>query len=314
MKTVTLLIPAYNEGEEIVPNLKEILSHTKAITDIRINFLVVDDGSTDQLEPRFKEHFTLNDNFHYLQLNQNFGKEAAILAGLSQLKHSDAVIVMDCDLEHPPSLIPDMIRLWQEGHEVVEGCKSDRGTESVVGKLFAALFYKLFDIFTGLNINNHSDFKLLDRKVIDFYCSLPEKDRFFRGLVNWMHFKSATLLFDVPEMKKTKTSWGRWKLLSYGIRSITSFTSFPLQIVTIFGAFTFLLSLVIGSKAIIDKISGQAVEGFVTVILLILIIGSVLMFSLGLIGIYIARIYDEVKSRPAYIINQKASLLKEDNL
>ena len=311
MKNIKLVIPVFNEASVIVANLNSIVNQMSLLQDIAWKILLVDDGSNDGLQAELQKHFVLGKAIHYLKLNRNFGKEAAISAGLANVQGSDAVIVMDSDLQHPPQLIPDMLALWQQGNEVVEACKESRGKEPLVKGLGARVFYKLFSYCAGININRQSDFKLLDRKVIDFYNNLPEKDRFFRGLIHWMHFPTAQVYFDVPESTRAHSGWSTWSLARYAIRSVTSFTSFPLQIVTVCGGLTFLLSLVLGGIAISDKLSGRALDGFSTVILLILIIGSVLMFSLGLIGIYIARIYDEVKRRPAYIIDYNASVIKE---
>ena len=306
MTTVTILIPVYNEADVIVPNLREIIAHTREVKDVAINILLVDDGSTDDLAARLESAFARESSLHYLRLTRNFGKEAAIGAGLSVIRRSDAVIVMDSDLQHPPALISRMIALWQQGYEVVDACKASRGDESLLHRWGSTVFYAIFDRLTGLHLQCHSDFKLIDRKVVAFYCNLPERERFFRGLIGWMHFTATQIHFDVPAGTRRST-WSRWRLFTYALRSITSFTSFPLQIVTLCGILTFLMSLLIGGIAIGDKLSGEALDGFSTVILLILAIGSVLMFSLGLIGVYIARIYEEVKRRPAWIVDERNS-------
>jgi polyisoprenyl-phosphate glycosyltransferase len=311
VKTLTVVIPVFNEASVIVPNLHAILEQCQAIPEAKFKVLVVDDGSSDGLGALLKVNFADEPALHYLKLNQNFGKEAAITAGLARIKDSDAVIVMDSDLQHPPALIAQMLTWWQQGFEVVEACKKSRGNEGIFSKLASSTFYALFDRFTGLQIRNQSDFKLLDKKVVDFYCGLPEKERFFRGLISWMHFKTTQIFFDVPAGTRLQSTWSRWRLIKYAVRSITSFTSFPLQIVTIFGGFTFLLSIVLGTISIVKKLSGTAADGFSTVILLILIIGSVLMFSLGLIGVYIARIYEEVKRRPAFIVDEHSSRVND---
>jgi polyisoprenyl-phosphate glycosyltransferase len=311
MKTVTILIPVYNEARVIVANLRAIIAHARAITGVRVNVLVVDDGSTDDLAGRFRSAFATTRSLYYLRLNRNFGKEAAIAAGLSVIRKSDAVIVMDSDLQHPPALLQQMVALWQQGFEVVDACKTARGSESPYRRLCSKLFYAVFDRLTGLSLKCQSDFKLIDRKVVDFYCSLPERERFFRGLVGWMHFNTTQVYFDVPATTR-RSNWSYWQLFTYALRSITSFTSFPLQIVTLCGGLTFLVSLVVGGVTILDKVSGEAIDGFSTVILLLLAIGSVLMFSLGLIGIYIARIYEEVKRRPGWIIDESNSHLMAD--
>lgn len=316
MKTVAVIIPALNEAEHIQANLAVIREHLSAINDVQFTLIVVDDGSTDQtaslvLEMREQDAPEADAGIHLLSLNRHFGKESAIAAGLKSAVGFDAAIVMDSDLQHPPALIADMITRWSSGVQVVEAVKSSRGNETRTRGLLVRGYYNLFNYLTRLSISDHTDFKLLDRAVVAAYIALPEHGRFFRGLVNWMNFPSEQIFFDVPESTRKRSAWGNGALFRYAVDSITSFTAFPLQIVTLLGGLTFLLSLVIGLIALSDKISGTAVDGFTTVILLILLIGSVLMFSVGLIGIYIGRIYDEVKRRPGYLVDQRKSTIRD---
>jgi glycosyltransferase involved in cell wall biosynthesis len=244
-------------------------------------------------------------------MNRHYGKEAAIAAGLQAMRHCDAVVVMDSDLQHPPALIPTMVEHWRQGAHVVEAVKESRGNESYLRGKLAGLFYRLFSYLTRLGIEGHTDFKLLDKEVVNACCDLPESGRFFRGLIAWLGFETVQLPFNVPPSTRQRSAWGQGALFRYAIDSITSFTAFPLQIVTALGGLTFMLSIVIGAMALADKLAGRAVDGFTTVILLILIIGSVLMFSVGLIGIYVGRIYDEVKRRPNFLINRHKSTLHD---
>jgi glycosyltransferase involved in cell wall biosynthesis len=312
MKSIGLVIPVYNESGHLVESLGTILGIAARIRSggpYQLEILLVDDGSTDNIAARLAGHFDLGRELHYLRLNANYGKEAAISAGLETLKQCDAVIVMDSDLEHPPALIARMLQLWEQGNRIVSACKIFPDGNSRPGAAGSRLFYRLFRLFTGIDISNQSDFKLLDRSAVEFYLGLPEKSKYFWGLVQWMNFPMAIVDFEVPPGAKTTSSWGFGSLLVYAIRSITTFTALPLQLVTLFGGLTFLLSLGIGAKALYDKLTGVALDGFTTVIFLLLIIGSVLMFSLGIIGIYIARIYEETKGRPAYIIDRDASVV-----
>lgn len=311
MKSVAVVIPALNEAEHIQSNLMVIADTIRHVPDVRFTLMVVDDGSTDDTAARVRasrEQAPGSDvEVHLLSLNRHFGKESAIAAGLQACRHHDAVIVMDSDLQHPPALIPEMITHWQHGAQVVEAVKSSRGNETRTRGLLVRGYYAMFNYLTRLSISDHTDFKLLDRDVVQACVNLPEHGRFFRGLVKWMNFPTRQLFFDVPESTRKRSVWGSGALFRYAIDSITSFTAFPLQVVTLLGGLTFLLSVVIGAMALYDKITGTAVDGFTTVILLILLIGSVLMFSVGLIGIYIGRIYDEVKRRPNYLVNQRSS-------
>lgn len=316
MKQVAIVIPVLNEASVIGASLLEIARHIEPISNIEFTILVVDDGSEDMtIEELNKIRPTVpGARVCVLRLSRHYGKEAAIHAGLEKVRNFDAAIVMDCDLQHPPALILEMLKFWQQGSLVVEGVKRSRGNEHWLRNLYARIYYGLFHMFTGLNIGNATDFKLLDKEIINIYCSLPETNRFFRGLIRWIGGATTQIPFDVPATVKKKSSWQKLALIRYAVSSISSFTSYPLQIVTILGGITFVISLVIGGIALFDKFTGNAVDGFTTVILLILIIGSVLMFSLGLIGIYIGKIFDEIKRRPNFIVDQRNSTLRDDNL
>ncbi len=331
MKSVAIIIPVLNEAADIDANLSVILSHTLAYTQahsldhalnhahahdqvdsaVKFTLIVVDDGSSDQTADVVLKRGLLDHNIRLLSLSRHFGKEAAILAGLSNAEDFDAVIVMDSDLQHPPALLTEMLERWQQGYLVVEAVKASRGDETLTKNLLVRSYYRLFNFLTTLSISGDTDFKLLDKQVVTAYCRLPEHNRFFRGLVKWMSFPTARIFFDVPASVRARSSWGNMALFRYAVSSITSFTAFPLQIVTLLGGLTFVISLVIGSIALFDKLAGNAVDGFTTVILLILLIGSILMFSVGMIGIYVGKIYDEVKKRPTYLLDKNKSNLDE---
>lgn len=308
MKSVTLIIPVYNEIGAIENNLPTIVQSLPNEADIQFNLLLVDDGSHDDSALWLKNYCQQQEHIELLCLSRNFGKEAAILAGLQQAQ-SDAVIVMDSDLQHPPALIPQMLALWQQGIDVVEARKASRGQESILSKLFAHGFYQLFNVLAGMNIKNDSDFKLLDRKVVDTYCALPERKRFFRGLIAWMGFNSAQLFFHVPERQHGSSAWSKLKLLRFSMSAITGFSSTPLHLISLLGLLSLCLSIVLGGIALYDKFTGVAVTGFTTVILLILLIGSFIMLGLGLLGMYIEQIFDEIKQRPIYLIDERKSHL-----
>ena len=312
MKTITLIIPVFNEATALEQHLPVIFNTIAAVTAVRWQVLLIDDGSTDNTLEQLKILSSHYKNLQFLSLNRNFGKEAAILAGLMH-SQSDAVIVMDSDLQHPPALIPQMVLLWQQGIQVVEAYKVSRGEESWWSKLLVHGFYRTFRLLAEIDITNHSDFKLLDKQVVEVYCQLPEKKRFFRGMIHWMGFASAQLPFSVPARQHGTTAWSKFKLLRFSFHALTSFSSLPLQLITLFGIFCFFLSMSIGGIALYHKVAGVAVSGFTTVILLILLIGSLLMFALGLIGVYIAQIYDEIKSRPIYLINWQKSYFSQQD-
>ena len=304
--SVTVVIPVYNEERAFAQNFAIILQRLSSLQDIKIDFLIVDDGSKDNTAEVVRKFCDQNARVKLICLTRNFGKESAIHAGIDHAT-GDAVVVMDSDLQHPPELIFQMVSLWQGGTSIVEAYKKTRGRESLLSRMLANGFYGLFNSLSGMDLRNHSDFKLLDRQVVDAYKALPERSRFFRGIVNWLGFPTARVPFEVQARQHGSSAWSRLRLFRFSLVAITSFSAAPLQFVTLFGLLTFIISALFGAIAIYDKISGHAVSGFTTVILLILIIGSILMISLGLMGIYIARIYEEVKGRPGYIIKQTKS-------
>ena len=302
-QSVTVIIPVYNEERAFAHNFAVILKHLDAVQQTTFEVLIVDDGSRDKTVDVVNTFCTTRRDVRLICLSRNFGKEAAIHAGIAHAS-GDAVIVMDSDLQHPPELIPRMLQLWDNGASIVEAYKVSRGRESLSSRMLANGFYRIFSSLSGMDLRNHSDFKLLDRQVVDAYVALPERSRFFRGIVRWLGFSAVQLPFEVQDRKHGSSAWSRWRLFRLSLVAITSFSAEPLQFVTLFGVLTFIISGIFGTIAIYHKVSGQALSGFTTVILLILIIGSILMISLGLVGMYIARIYDEVKGRPSYIIKR----------
>ena len=212
---------------------------------------------------------------------------------------------MDADLQHPPDLIPEMIAKWEEGYRVVEAVKAGRGKENRLYDFSSKLFYILFRVFGSIDLENLSDYKLLDKEVVEAIQALPEQRRFFRGLVSWLGYPAFQIPFNVPDRESRRSSWSNWQLVRYSIDSLSSFSSAPLQIITVIGALMLLTSVVFGSVALYQWFVGNAVTGFTTVILLLLGIGSMLMISVGIIGLYISKIYDEIKSRPVYVVKNE---------
>jgi dolichol-phosphate mannosyltransferase len=298
---ISLVVPVYNEEAMIFSNLAAILQ-AAAGGDYALELVAVDDGSRDRSASEVERAMQVDSRIRLVSFTRNFGKEAAILAGLAHAK-GDAVVVLDGDLQHPPEMIPHMIRLWKQGLFVVEAVKSDRGNESLQDGLFARGFYTLFQRFAGLDLAGHSDFKLLDRTVVDAYLAFPERQRFFRGIISWARFPSAQLPFAVPERAGgTGSQWSKLKLLKYAINNITSFSSLPLKLVSWLGMVTLVVGGIIGILSLVQKFEGHALDGFTTVNLLIIGMGGAVLLSLGIIGHYLARLYDEVKGRPIYLV------------
>lgn len=312
MALLSIVLPAYNE-EQNIANTVQVLSGLLDENAIDYELVFISDGSRDGTFSEIMKAAAANPRIKGAQFSRNFGKEAGIFAGL-ELATGDAVIVMDCDLQHPPQVIPQMWKLWQDGAEVVEGIKSRRGKESLGYKLSAGLFYRIMSRLIRLDMNSSSDFKLLDRKVVDVLLGLPERNTFFRALSFWVGFRTEKVSYEVQERKYGKSKWSFWSLMKYAITNATSFSTLPLQLVTVMGSVSILFSAVLAVQTLVKFMMGMAVEGFTTVILLILIIGGFLMLSLGIIGHYIARIYEEVKGRPKYIISQVTENVQGDVL
>lgn len=299
---LSVVLPAYNE-EQNISNTVRVLTELFAREEIDYEIVFVSDGSQDGTFAQICRAAEGDRKIKGVEFSRNFGKEAAIFAGL-KLTAGDAVVVMDCDLQHPPEVIPQMWKLWQGGAEVVEGIKESRGKESLAHKLSAGLFYKIMSKLIKMDMNASSDFKLLDRKVVDVLLALPERNTFFRALSFWAGFRREYVSYEVQERQFGESKWSALSLMKYAVTNATSFSTLPLQLVTVMGVVSILFSIALFIQTLVRYLSGTAVEGFTTVILLILVIGGFLMLSLGIIGHYIARIYEEVKGRPKYIISR----------
>lgn len=299
---LSVILPSYNEEKMIAKataRMAEILQPEK----IDYELLFIDDGSRDGTWAQINEAAEKDSHVVGVHFSRNFGKEAAMFAGLEQAR-GDCCVVIDCDLQHPPEKIVEMYRLWEQGYEVVEGIKEDRGEESGLHRFAANSFYGLISKATGMDMSSSSDFKLLDRKVVDTLNSLPERNVFFRALSFWVGYKKTSVSYCVQERTEGVSKWSTKSLIKYALTNISSFSSAPLHIVTVLGFIMLAVAFVLGIIALVQKISGVALGGFTTVILLLLFSASVIMISLGIIGYYIARIYDEIKGRPRYIISR----------
>jgi len=270
---------------------------------ISYELVLVDDGSKDESWQEISSMAKEDERITAVRLSRNFGKEPALCAGLDAAS-GDAVIVMDADLQHPPEFIPEMVRLWKEGAEVVEGVKSSRGKEKRSYRFCAKLFYGMINKATGIDFDNASDFKLLDRKVVEAMKQMPERMTFFRGMSAWVGFERKTFEFEVAERVDGVSKWSLKRLITLAVTAVTSYTSAPLHCITVLGVVMFLGAIVLGIQTLYMKIAGHALGGFTTVILLLLLIGSMMMISLGIIGLYLMKIYHEIKGRPRYLTSR----------
>lgn len=299
---ISIIIPIFEEGENLRANLLTIVQVLKK-NQISFEFILIDDGSSDDTWEVIRS-LPSSIPVYAVRLTRNFGKEAAIFAGLRAAR-GDACIIMDADLQHPPEVIPQMVYLWRnKGFEIIDGLKITRGKESLGRKFCSHFFYRILKGLSGIDLNGASDFKLLDRKVINALRNIKERNVFFRGLSAWVGFTRTTIPFKVAERTSGKSKWSNWKLIKLALTAVTSFSSLPLQIINLMGTAFFIGSVFLGIYALYAKIQGVAVSGFTTVILLELSIGSLVLISLGIIGTYIARIFEEIKFRPRYLISE----------
>ncbi len=305
---LSVVIPAYNE-EEIIPKTAKTIDTILNDAGIDHELLFINDGSKDKTWERIEEQASLIPSVKGVCFSRNFGKESAVFAGIAEAK-GDCCVVIDCDLQHPPEKIVEMYRLWEQGYEIVEGVKTSRGRESGMHKFAAKAFYSIMSDAVGFDMSRASDFKLLDRKAINVLINMNEKNAFFRALSSWVGFKQTEVEYEVREREAGTSKWSTKSLIKYAVTNITSFTSAPMQIVTIMGIFVFVFGLLVSIEALVQYFRGTAREGFTTVIILQCFTCSVIMMGLGVIGFYISKIYDEVKGRPRYIIDKTTD---EDN-
>lgn len=300
---ISVVIPVFREAAQIPDLVASVRNHLNE-AGARYELVLVDDGSPDDSWETVTAEAKRDANIRALRLSRNFGKESALCAGLEHAR-GDAVIVMDADGQHPPSLLPEMLSRWQSTDaDIVEAVKIRRGRESISSKLGALLFYELLNKLSGFHFKGASDFKLMNRKAVNAWLEMPERNVFFRGMTVWMGFKTVQVPFEVVPRSAGQSAWSALKRLKLALVGITAFSSFPLHFVTLAGGIFFLVSIVLGVQTLYLKLAGRAVSGFATVILLELIIGSLLMISLGIIGEYLARIYEEVKRRPRYVVTE----------
>ncbi|MCB2354966.1 glycosyltransferase family 2 protein [Clostridium estertheticum] len=308
---VSVVIPVWNEAQHLHQTLKTIAGFIRKSTK-SFELIIVDDGSTDETWAELMAVCFEIPQVEGIRLSRNFGKERALCAGLEHAK-GQAVIIMDGDLQHPPELIPQMIDYWRSNTaKIVECVKKRRGKESLGYGMGAKLFYWLLQKLTRYDLHGASDYKLLDRQVVEAWVNMPERITFFRGMTAWLGFSRVQIEFDVAPRIEGTTSWKFTTLVRLALHAVVTFTSWPLSFVFIIGMMFFVGSVILGIQTLYMKLMGGAVTGFTTVILLLLSMNSMIMLGIGILGEYIAAIYDEVKGRPRYIVSQKTQNVRSD--
>ncbi len=309
--TLSVVIPAFNE-ESNIQLAEQTISKILENNGIAYRIFFVDDGSTDATWAKIQEAAQRNPNVSGLHFSRNFGKESSVFAGLSNVD-TECCVVIDADLQHPPEKMVDMYRLWEEGYDIVEGVKKDRGDESIAHRGAANTFYNLIGQMTGMELQNTSDYKLLDREVVNIISHLPERNMFFRAMSFWVGFRRTEVEYEVRERASGETKWSTRKLIKYALNNIASFSTFPMQIVTWLGIICTLFGVLFAIISLVQKLMGYALGGFTTVIVLIGFTGGIIMISLGIIGYYIAKIYAEVQHRPRFIISKTCGDINNHN-
>lgn len=306
---LSVVLPSFNE-EAMIERAAFAVGSVLQRAAIPHELIFVDDGSKDETWARIESTAAVTPTVRGVHFSRNFGKEAAILAGLSKAK-GDCCAVIDCDLQHPPEKLVEMYELWEQGYDVIEGEKSSRGKESGLHAFAANTFYKIISVATGIDMANASDFKLLDRKAVDALIRMPERGAFFRALSSWIGFRTTRVQFDVREREAGESKWSTKSLIKYALNNITAFSNVPMQFVTVMGVLCLLAFVVFGVVSLVRLIAGAAVGIGTALGLLMLLIGGVCMLALGVIGFYVGRIYDEIKRRPRFIIAAECGLEDE---
>lgn len=301
---LSIVVPVYNEEESIEIFIKEVEEKTKRLPLEKI-FYFVNDGSTDKTLKIIKKLAEKRDDIQYISFSRNFGKEAALLAGL-EVAVGDFVTIMDVDLQDPPEILPEMFEKLQEGYDVVGTRRTSRTGEPPIRSFFAKLFYKIINKISKTQIvDGARDYRLMTRQVVESVLELQENNRFSKGLFSWVGYKVTYLDFENRERDRGRTSWSFWSLLRYSIDGFVNFSEIPLSIATFIGVFCFFISIILSIFfAVKTLIWGDSVQGFPTLVILILMLGGLQLLASGIIGKYLAKTFLEVKNRPNYIIKE----------
>lgn len=298
---MSVIIPAYNEKEN-TRLCAETIGGILTSASVPYEIIFVDDGSADETWKIIRDISLTDPNVRGLRFSRNFGKEGALFAGMKYARGECAAFI-DCDLQHPPELLPKMYEHWQNGVEIVEAVKADRGKESIIYKMCAGIFYNIM-LGAKVDIKGGSDYKLIGRAPLDELLRFPERLTFFRALSSWVGYEKVKIPFEVRPRAHGTTKWNYPKLIKYAVNNFTSFTAFPLHIITGLGVLFFVFAVALGIHTLYNYFANDSLGGFTTVILILLVTGSLLMIGLGIIGLYIEKIYEEIKGRPRYIVSE----------
>ena len=305
MKIVSIIIPCYNEQASLPKLYNELTKVIDGVGEYRFEIFFINDGSRDQTIDIIKEYHMQDNRVSFVDLSRNFGKENAMLAGFDYVK-GDCMIIMDADLQDPPSLIPEMLKWWELGYDDVYAKRDNRGKESWLRKTLSLAFYKILDSTTHFEVlNNVGDFRLLDRKCINALKSMRENERYTKGMFCWIGYKKKEIVFDRGDRVAGESNWNFWNLFNLAIEGITSFTTAPLRFATVTGFVIALIAFLFLAYYVLKTLMfGDPVQGFTTLVTIILFLGGVQLVAIGILGEYIGRIFNETKGRPTYLIQE----------
>jgi glycosyltransferase involved in cell wall biosynthesis len=301
---LSIVVPVFNEESMSVIFLREIRPVLQD-ADLRFQIIFVDDGSTDQTLNKLIELSESDASIQVISFSRNFGKEAALTAGID-FAQGDVVIPMDVDLQDPPELIPQFISKWREGYDVVYGLRVSRASDTVIKRRTAGLFYRFFNHVSEVQLpENAGDFRLMDRSVVEVLKKLPERNRFMKGLFSWAGFSSIGVPYERQARQADITKWNYWKLWNFALDGVVGFSTAPLRIWAYIGAFVAILAFGYGSFIILRVLMlGSDVPGYASLMTAILFLGGIQLLSMGVLGEYLGRLFIEVKARPIYVIDR----------
>lgn len=307
--SISILIPAYKESVALLRAVPRIRDCVKPHVS-RLEIILVDDGSPDDTWACIEKLANEIVEVKGLRLSKNYGKDSALAAALDEC-NGDAAVILDADLQHPPEVIPEFIRLWREGYQIVEGVKANREKESFVRLKCSQLFNLIARKATRLDLKDSTDFKLISREVIDSLSRMHERRLFFRGMVGWVGYERAQVPFEVAEGTRAESNWSAWQLLKLSVRAIISFSALPLRFAFLVSVGFMVFGVLLAARAAQLWITGGAVSGITTVVILLLLQGGLILATLAVISEYLAAIYDEVKARPRYLVSQRVGRRSE---
>ena len=308
MSMLSVVVPCYNEEETVADFYQELMKNEDFFKEkeLKVEILYIDDGSRDHTVREIKKLREKDERVHLVSFSRNFGKEAAMYAGLEKSR-GDYVVIMDVDLQDPPSLLPEMFQYMEEGYDSVAPRRVSRKGEPPVRSFFARMFYKLMKKISKTEIMDGArDYRLMTRQMVDAILSMPEYNRFTKGIFGWVGFETKWIEYENIERRKGETKWNFWKLFLYSLDGITAFSTVPLMLASLMGVLFCILAFVFIVFIIVRKLLfGDPVSGWPSLVCIIAFVSGIQLFCLGIVGQYLAKTYMEVKRRPIYLVKEE---------